>query len=318
MSGGSQNGTANASYAEFLLLAFPGFQESRYLLAVPFFCLYVVILVGSSVLIYTVKAEEGLHTPVCLLIALLFSVNLCGTTVVFPQLILSLLLGASHVSLTLCLAQTFSLYLVLMLECNILLIMSLDRYVAICHPLRYADIVTKKLLVLLTLVGLARSMAVVSPVVILASQVRFCRSNIIGHVACEHMALMKLSCGDTSRNKVVGLVARSISTVFDFSVLLGSYGRIIHVALRITSGRLWRKAFHTCGTHLMVILISYSCSLISSLVYRLAKSASQDVHDFISAVYLFLPWTVNPVIDGVRTKEIRDNVRRVFQRKVLP
>ncbi|KAM6446459.1 olfactory receptor 52K1-like [Liasis olivaceus] len=317
MSDGSQNGTANASYTEFLLLAFPGFQGARYLLAIPCFCLYAIILVGNSILIYTVKVEESIHTPMCLLIALLFLFNICGATVIFPQMILSFLLRASHISLTLCLTQMFFLYFVLMLDCNILLIMALDRYVAICHPLRYVDIVTKKLLVVLTLVALARSMALVSPVVILASQVRFCRSNIIGHFVCEHMALMKLSCGDTSRNRVVGLVARSITFVFDFSVLLGSYSRIIHVALRITSGHLWRKAFHTCGTHLMVTLIIYSCSLISSIVYRQAKSASQDVHNFISAVYLFLPWIVNPIIYGIRTKEIRDNVLKLFQRKLL-
>ncbi|XP_063160847.1 olfactory receptor 52K1-like [Candoia aspera] len=317
VSGGSQNGTANVSYTESLLLAFAGFQEARYLLAIPFSCLHVVILVGNSVLIYTVKVEESIHTPVCCLIALLFSVNICGTTVTFPQMIRSFLLGASHISLALCLTQTFFLCFVLMLECNILLITALDRYVAICHPLCCVDIVTKRLLVVLSLVGLARSMAVVSPGVILASRVRFCQSNIIGHFVCEHMALMKLSCSDTSRNKVVGLVARSITVIFDFSVLLGSYSRIIHVALRITSGQLWRKAFHTCGTHLMVILIIYSCSLISSLVYCLAKSAGQDVHNFISAVYLFLPWIVNPIIYGMRTKEIRDNVLKVFWRKML-
>lgn len=317
MSDESQNGTANISYTDFLLFAFPGFQEARYLLAIPFFCLYIIILVGNSILIYTVKVEESTHNPMCFLIALLFLVNICGTTVIFPQMIVSFLLGASHISLTLCLTQMFFLYFVLMLECNILLIMALDRYIAICHPLSYADIVTRKLLVVLILVGLVRSTAVVSPVVILASQVRFCRSNIIEHFVCEHMALMKLACSDTSRNKVVGLVARSITSVFDFSVLLGSYSRIIHVALCISSGHLWRKIFHTCGTHLMVIFIIYSCSLISSIMYRLAKSASQDVHNFISALYLFLPWIVNPIIYGIRTKEIWVNVLKLFQRKMF-
>ncbi|XP_054830503.1 olfactory receptor 52K1-like [Eublepharis macularius] len=315
MAGGSQNGTANVSYTEFLLLAFPGLQQSRYLLAIPFFCLYVFIVIVNSILIYTIKTESSLHSPMYVLIALLFGVNVCGTTVILPEMLLSFIFGAIRVSLTTCLVQMFFLYFVLMVDCNVLLMMALDRYVAICHPLRYMDIMSKKLLAILTFAALARSLAFVSPVVILASQVRFCRSNIIGHFVCEHMALMRLSCSDISRNKIVGLVARAITTIFDLGFLLTSYSRIIHVALQMTSGHIRHKAFHTCGTHLIVILTVYSCSLISSIVFRLARSATQDVHNLISAVYLLLPWAVNPIIYGMRTKEIRDNLLKLFKSK---
>ncbi|XP_060119828.1 olfactory receptor 52K1-like [Heteronotia binoei] len=313
MSGRSQNGSVNVSYTEFLLLAFPGLQKSRYLLAIPFFCLYILIVVGNSMLIYTIRVESSLHSPMYTLIALLFGVNICGTTVVLPMMLLSFVFGALRISLTACLVQMFFLYFVLMVDYNILLMMALDRYVAICHPLRYMDIMTRKLIVILTLVALARSMSVVSPVVILASQVTFCRSNIIRHFVCEHMALMRLSCSDISRNSIVGLLARTITIIFDVSFFLTSYSRIIHAALRITSGHLRNKAFHTCGSHLLVILTVYSSSLISSAVFRLAKSATQDVHNLISAVYLLLPLAVNPVIYGLRTKEIRNNFLKLFK-----
>ncbi|CAI5773811.1 olfactory receptor 52K1-like [Podarcis lilfordi] len=315
MAGGDQNGTANVSYTDFLLLPFPGLQESRYLLAIPFFCLYFMIVAGNSILIHTVRTDHSLHSPMYVLIALLFAINLCGSTIILPKMLLSFLLGVSHISLTECLVQMFFIYFVLMLDCNVLLLMALDRYVAICHPLHYTDIMTKKLLLILTLVALARSLAVVGPVVILASQVRFCRSNTIGHFACEHMALMKLSCGDISRNKIVGLAARTITIIFDFCFLLGSYGCILQVSMQMSSGHTRHKAFHTCGTHLMVILTVYSCSLVSSLVFRLAKSASQDVHNLLSAIYLFLPWILNPIIYGMRTKEIQDSLWKLLRRK---
>ncbi|XP_015274550.1 PREDICTED: olfactory receptor 52K1-like [Gekko japonicus] len=318
MSGRGPNGTANVSYTEFFLLAFPGLQQSRYLLAVPFFCLYASIIIGNSMLIYTIKAESSLHSPMYALIALLFGVNVCGTTVILPMMLLSVIFGAIRISLTACLVQMFFLYFVRLVDCNILVVMALDRYMAICHPLRYVDIMTKKLMVILSLVALARSVAVVSPVVILASQVRFCRSNVIGHFVCEHMALMRLSCGDISRNKIVGLLVRTITAIFDLSFLLTSYSRIFHVALQISSGHLRSKAFHTCGTHLMVILTVYSCSLISSIVFRLAKSATQDVHNLISAIYLLLPLAVNPIIYGMRTKEIRNNFLKLFKSKWPP
>ncbi|XP_053241190.1 olfactory receptor 52K1-like [Podarcis raffonei] len=309
-----QNTSANTSYREFLLLAFPGFQKSRYLLAIPFFCIYLMIILANSLLIYTVKAESCLHSPMYLLIALLLAVNVFGSTTVLPQMLLSFLFGISSISLTGCLVQMFFLYLAIMLDTGILLMMALDRYVAICHPLHYADILTGKLLGLLAAAALVRSVSIVSPVVILASQVRFCRSNVIEHFACEHMALMKLSCGDTSRNRVVGMAVRSFTIVFDLVFLALSYSKIILTALKMASGSFRHKAFHTCSTHLIVLFIGYSSCLSSSIVFRLAKSASQDVHNLLSVMYLLFPGAINPVIYGVRTKEIRESIQRLFRR----
>lgn len=198
-----QNENANVSYTEFFLLAFPGLQKSQSLLAIPFFCTYLLIVVANSMLIYVVKVENSLHSPMYILIALLLLVNVFGTTTVLPKMLLSFVFGGgSSISLAGCLAQMFFLYLAIMFDTSILLMMALDRYVAIRHPLRYAEILTNRNLALLMLAALVRGVCVVSPVVILASQVRFCRSNTIKHFACEHMALMKLSCGDTSRNRI--------------------------------------------------------------------------------------------------------------------
>ncbi|XP_077782928.1 olfactory receptor 52K1-like [Podarcis muralis] len=312
------SGAANISYTEFVLLPFPGLQDSRQLLVIPFFCLFVVILAANSVLIYTVKAEESLHSPMCLLIALLLAVNICGTATILPRMLLSFLLRASRISLAECLVQMFFLYFTSVLDCSVLLMMALDRYVAICHPLRYADLMTTRLLALLTLASMLRSLFVVSPVVILASRVSFCRSDVISHFACEHMALMRLSCSDISINKAVGMAMRCVDVILDFSILLASYSQIVRTALKIASGNVRHKAFHTCGTHLIVLFVSYSSRLSSSIIFRLAKSASQDVHNLISAVYLLFPWAVHPVIYGVRTKEIRESLRKLFRRSDSP
>ncbi|KAJ6664803.1 hypothetical protein lerEdw1_005775 [Lerista edwardsae] len=231
-----QNESANMSYTEFFLLAFPGLQKSRYLLTIPFFCIYLMILPANSTLIYLVKEENNLHAPMYLLIALLLAVNVFGTTTVLPQMLLSFIFGSSSISLAGCLVQMFLLYLAIMLDTGILLMMALDRYVAICHPLRYADILTNKNLAFLMLGTLVRSLCIVCPVVILASQVRFCRSNIVEYFACEHMALMELSCGDSSRNGIVGTAVRSFTITFDPAFLAISCSRIILAALKMASG----------------------------------------------------------------------------------
>lgn len=313
-----QNDAANMSYVEFTLVPFPGLQEWRPFLALPFSCLLLLIVSTNSIVIYAVKTEESLHSPMCLLIALLLTVNLFGTLAILPRMLFGLVLPASHISLTECLVQMFFLYFTILLDCNVLLMMALDRFLAICHPLRYAELMTTKLLGLLSLLSLLRGLGMVGPVVALASRLRFCHSSVISHFACEHMAVMRLSCSDISVNKRVGIALRCFEVILDLSLLLASYGRIVHTALKISSGNVRSKVLHTCGTHWMVIAISYSSRLSSSVVFRLAKSASQDVHNLISATYLLFPWTVHPLIYGLRTKEIRASLLRLFPRNKLP
>lgn len=315
---GTQSGFANISYAEFIMLPFPGLQHSRYLLAIPFFSVLILIVTANSMVIYTVKVDTNLHSPMYVLIALLFAVNICGALTSLPKMLLSFLFHASYISLTACLVQMFFLYLTSALDCNLLLLMALDRYVAICHPLRYTDIMTNRLLWLLNLVSVIQSVSIVSPVVILASRVPFCRSNVISHFVCEHMALMRLSCGDITINKRTGLAMRCIYIILNLSLLLASYSKIIHTALKISSGNVRNKAFHTCGTHLMVIFIGYFTRLTSSTVFRVAKSASNDIHNLLSAIYLLFPWIVNPIIYGLRTKEIKESIAKIFKRTWSP
>ncbi|XP_005380099.1 PREDICTED: olfactory receptor 52K1-like [Chinchilla lanigera] len=313
MSGWS-NVSANGSYTSFLLVGFPGLRESRILLVLPFLSLYLVILSANALVIYTVIAQRSLHQPMYLLVALLLAVNICASTTVVPAMLFSFSTHFNRISLARCLLQMFCIYFLIVFDCNILLVMALDRYVAICYPLRYPEIVTGRLLVGLLGVAAARSTCIVAPVVGLASRVRFCRSDVIHHFACEHMALMKLSCGDISLNKTVGLTVRIFNRVLDMLLLAASYSRIIHAAFRISSGGARSKALNTCGSHLLVIFTVYSSTMSSSIVYRVARTASQDVHNLLSAFYLLLPCLLNPIIYGARTTEIRQHLATLFQR----
>ncbi|XP_058400521.1 olfactory receptor 52K1-like [Diceros bicornis minor] len=316
MSGWS-NGGSNVSYTSFLLVGFPGLQESRALLVIPFLSLYMVIISANALVIHTVAAQRSLHQPMYLLIALLLTVNICAATTVVPAMLFSLSTRFNRVSLPRCLLQMFCIYFLIVFDCNILLVTALDRYVAICYPLHYSEIVTGQLLAGLVGVAAARSTCIVAPVVVLAFRVRFCRSDVIHHFACEHMALMKLSCGDISLNKTVGLTVRIFNRVLDMLLLGASYSRIIHAAFRISSGQARSKALNTCGSHLLVIFTVYSSTMSSSIVYRVARTATQDVHNLLSAFYLLLPCLVHPVIYGARAKEIRQHLLSLFQRAQL-
>ncbi|KAM4796249.1 olfactory receptor 52K1-like [Rhinophrynus dorsalis] len=308
----TSDSTSHQSHVEFTLLGFPGFRNFRHLLFLPFLSVYIVILATNSIIIHVVRKEGALHSPMYLLISLLSAINICGTTTIVPKMLLSFFFDLNRISLTGCLVQMFFIYFIIMLDCNVLLMMALDRYIAVCKPLRYSNIMTKLNLIQLMIAALVRSVSFVSPVIYLASKVHFCGSNIIRHFACEHMALLSLACGNVTKNKIVGLCLRVISIIFDMSFLATSYGSIMRAALKISTGTVRHKSLHTCGTHILVIMIVYFFSLSSSIVYRVARSVTQDTHNLLSAIYLLIPALVNPLIYGLRTKEIRHRMLKLF------
>ncbi|XP_056416946.1 olfactory receptor 52D1-like [Hyla sarda] len=305
------------SHRDFLLLGFPGFHKSRHLLFIPFFIVYLVILVTNGLIIHTVRAESSLHAPMYVLISSLSAVNICSTTTIVPKMLLGFLFHQNHISLDGCLVQMFFIYCTTMLDCNILLMMALDRYVAICRPLRYSKIMTKQKLVLLSIMALVRCTFTVFPVIYLASRVNFCKSNIIRHFACEHMALLSLACSNITKNKIMGLIIRVIDLLIDMSLLSFSYGSILRVALTMSNDATRHKSLHTCGTHILVILIVYFFRMSSSIVYRVSRSVSQDTHNLLTAMYLLIPALVNPIIYGLRAKEIRIRMLKIFHQKTI-
>ncbi|XP_053756601.1 LOW QUALITY PROTEIN: olfactory receptor 52K1-like [Panthera pardus] len=306
------NSSSNGSYTSFLWVGFPGLQETRALLVLPFLSLYLVIISANALVTHMVVAQQSLHQPIYLLISLL-AVSICVAATVMPTMLFSFSTHFNRISLPCCLLQMFCIYFSIVFDCNILLVMALDCYIAICYPLCYPEIVMGQLLAGLVGAAAARNTCIVAPLVGLVSQVHFCCSDLIHHFACEHMALMKLSSGDISPNKSVGLTVHIFNRVLDMLLLGASYSHIIHAAFWISSGRANSKALNTCGSHLLVIFTVYSSTMSSSIIYRVAPTASPAMHNSLSALYLLLPCLVNPVIYGAGTKEIRQHLATLFQ-----
>ncbi|CAO2582393.1 Olfactory receptor 52H1 [Lemmus lemmus] len=280
------NGNAsifNFSYTSFLLVGFPGLQEWRPFLVLPLTFLYVSIISANALVIHTVVAQRSLHQPMYVLIALLLAVNICASTTVTPKMLEGFVRYANPISLRGCLVQMFFIYFTLLLDYNLLLAMALDRYVAICHPLRYTELMTSQLL------GVAVSL------VVLTATARFCRTSVIQHFTCEYIALLNIACGDLTFNNRLGLAMRLVTVTFDLTLLGTSYTRIIYAAFQISSGGARAKALHTCGSHLLVILTIYLSGLSTSIVFRVAKTVSQ-----------------------MRTKEIRQHIEKMLCGKQSP
>ncbi|OBS80340.1 hypothetical protein A6R68_21457 [Neotoma lepida] len=169
----------------------------------------------------------------------------------------------------------FFIHAFCMMESTVLLAMAFDRYVAICHPLRYSTILTDTIIARIGVVAMMRGSLLMLPCPFLIGRLSFCQSHVIPHTYCEHMAVVKLACGDTRPNRVYGLTA----------------------------------ALLVIGVDLFCIGLSYA--LIAQAVLRLS---SQDARSkALANVYLLFPPALNPVVYGVKTREIRERVAKVFQ-----
>ncbi|KAG9468301.1 hypothetical protein GDO78_023025 [Eleutherodactylus coqui] len=305
----SNHSRIHFSHTEFVLHGFPGIIH-RKLLIIPFLTVYILLLMGNFTIVHRIHAEKSLQSPMYYLISILLLASIACTTSITPKFLLGLSFGLDRISRAGCFIQMFSIYSITTFESGIMLSMALDRYVAVYRPLRYNDIMTKRTLVLLTCVSWVRSAFLVSPVVILTFSAQFCRSNVILSFVCENMGLLSLACGDITRQKMVGLAVRSVITLGDFSLLVLSYSTILYTAMKIATSKNRNKALNTCGTHLLVAMLIYLCTIISSIIYRMRRSMSIDILNLVSATYLMVPATVNPVIYGLRVKEIRKCLRK--------
>lgn len=307
----------NLSHSTFVFRGFPELHRYRRLLALPFSAAYLSVLLGNSLLLYVIGSLERLHSPMYLLICCLCVVDMLAASAILPSMLLSLLVDMDQISLSGCLAQMFFTHFFSSLESTLLLAMALDRYVAICQPLRYATIINSSMLARLLVFTLVRSGSVMATLVALASSLSFCGSNTIQHCYCDHMALVSLACDSTRSSSAAGLAVIVCFVGVDIPLILFSYVKILSVVSQasVASEDRW-KAFHTCGTHLMVMMCFYLVGSVTFLSHNLNIHIPDDVNTFMGVMYILLPATVNPIIYGVRTAEIRNGFFKIFKIQV--
>lgn len=307
----------NFSHSSFIFRGFPELHKYRRLLALPFCVSYLSVLLGNSLLVYVIWSMEHLHSPMHLLIFFLCVVDILSVTTIIPSMILSLLFDRDEISLAGCLTQMFFTHFLSSLESTLLLAMALDRYVAICLPLRYAKIINSSMLVRLLVFTLVRSGTIMATLVGLVSSLRFCGSNTIQHSYCDHMALVSLACDSTEKNNAAGLAVIICFVGVDIPLIFFSYVKILSVVLRaVVDGEDRWKAFHTCGTHLIAIMCFYLVGSVTFLSHNLNIDIPTDINTFMGLMYILFPATVNPVIYGIRTKEIRNGFSKIFKLRI--
>ncbi|XP_016397723.1 olfactory receptor 52K1-like [Sinocyclocheilus rhinocerous] len=307
----------NISFKDFKLIGFYTLGEWRPFLFLPFFLMFSLAITANSILIYLIKSQKSLHSPMYVLIGVMAVLDLIMPMFFVPNMLLSLLFNLSGISLTGCLIQMFGLHFIGTFQSTLLFWMALDRYFAICKPLYYHKCMEIPNFVKFVVVPVIRNGLLIVTMVTLAGRLSYCVTNVIDHSFCEHMALVQLACGDISINNIVGLLAAFLITTTDFILITISYVVIFSSVFR--SGKAHLKAINTCITHIIIMTLTLISALIAFLSYRIRNNISSSNRIFISILYLLFPSCLHPLIYGWRTKEIRQTfLKFINNAKVFP
>ncbi|KAM5315881.1 olfactory receptor 52B4-like isoform 2-T2 [Glossophaga mutica] len=296
------------SYMVFHLLGIPGLEDQYWWISIPFLISYVIALLGNSLLIFIILAKRSLHEPMYLFLCMLAGADLVLSMCTVPQALAIFWFRAGEISLNGCITQLFFNHSSFISESGILLIMAFDRYIAICYPLRYTMILTHSLIGKIGVAVLLRAHGTIFPIIFLLKRLTFCRNNILPHTFCEHIGLAKYSCDDIRVNIWYGFFVLISTVILDIVLIFVSYVLILHAVFHIPSRDARHKALNTCGSHVCVIILFYGPGIFSVLTQRFGRHVPLHVHILLANVSMFAPPMLNPIIYGVKTKQIRDQV----------
>ncbi|XP_074852198.1 olfactory receptor 5AS1-like [Carettochelys insculpta] len=277
-----------------------------------FLLIYSITLVGNGVMIFLIRVNPRLHTPMYFFLGNLSFCDLCCSTLVAPKMLLNFLAERKSISFSACAMQTHFSAFFQDAACLLLAVMAYDRYVAICNPLLYLVIMSrqlcKQLVVGLYAVGLLD--AVISTCLI--SRLSFCSSNIINHFFCDLPPLLVLSCSDTHINEIVMFVFSFFIIASGVATVILSYVYITSTILQIQSTEGRHKAFSTCTCHLTTMVIFYGTVLFMYL--RPTSSYSTGTDKIASVFYVLLIPMLNPFIYSLRNTEVKSALRKIMNK----
>ncbi|XP_005380173.1 PREDICTED: olfactory receptor 52W1 [Chinchilla lanigera] len=293
----------------FILTGIPGLGRAQAWLALMFGPMYLLALLGNGALLTVVRVDSTLHQPMFLLLATLAATDLGLATSIGPALLAVLWLGPRPIPYAACLVQMFFVHALTAVESGVLLAMACDRAVAVGRPLHYPVLVTKARVGYAALALALKAIAIVVPFPLLVARFEHFCAETIRHAYCAHMAVVELVVGNTRANNLYGLALSLAVSGVDIVGITGSYGLIAHAVLRLPTREARAKAFGTCTSHICVILAFYVPGLFSYLTHRFGRhTVPKPVHVLLSIIYLLLPPALNPLIYGVRTKQIRERL----------
>ncbi|XP_012978225.3 olfactory receptor 2A12-like [Mesocricetus auratus] len=295
---------------EVILLGFQVDTTLDYFLFVIFSAFYTFTLLGNGVILGIISMVPRLHTPMYFFLSHLAILDMSYASNNVPKMLANLVTQKKTISFVPCIMQTFLYLAFAATECLILVAMSYDRYVAICHPLHYTVIMSWRVCTALAAASWGFSLLLDTVHLVLILRLPFCGPHEVNHFFCEILSVLKLACADTTLNQAVIFATCVFILVGPLCLVLVSYTRILVAILRMQSGQGRRKAFSTCSSHLCVVGLFFGSAVV---MYMAPKSQHPEEQQKILSLFysLFNPM-LNPLIYSLRNAEVKGALRRIL------
>ncbi|KAG8455579.1 hypothetical protein GDO86_001685 [Hymenochirus boettgeri] len=306
---------SDKAVTHFILLGFQSSQVIKSYLSFFFSAAYLLAILENVAVILLVQWDPKLHTPMYFFLSKLSCLEIFYVSVTVPKILHDLVTNENTISLHGCILQLYLFLSLACTECFLLTAMAVDRYMAICVPLHYYSMMTRKMCWCLCGSSLFLGFLSCSFSIGLITELHFCGPNIINHYLCDISPLINLSCQDISTIELVNFIT-ALFVLFSSSVPITiSYIRIIYAICQIPSDGGWKKSFSTCASHLMVVTIFFGTTIF--MYARPKANQSLDVHKDLSVLYTIVIPVINPMIYTLKNNDMKKSLKNIFVKRLI-
>ncbi|XP_037377417.1 olfactory receptor 5AS1 [Talpa occidentalis] len=297
---------------EFLLVGFTDYLPLRVTLFLIFLIVYILTVVGNLGLIILVNTNTSLQTPMYYFLSNLSFLDISYSTAIAPKMLVNFLASRKSISYYGCALQMFFFACFADAECLILAAMAYDRYAAICNPLLYSTLMSKKVCVCFIVLAYCSGSFTSLVHVNLTFRLPFCGSNVVNHFFCDIPPLLALSCADTYINELLLFALCGFIQTSTFVVIFISYFCILITVLSMKSSGGRSKTFSTCASHLVAVTLFYGTLLFMYL--RPTTSYSLDTDKVVAVFYTVVFPMFNPIIYSFRNKDVKNALKKLLEK----
>uniref|UniRef100_A0A8D0PB88 Olfactory receptor n=1 Tax=Sus scrofa TaxID=9823 RepID=A0A8D0PB88_PIG len=302
---------ANSScVTEFFLLGFSSLGDLQLVLFVIFLCLYLIILSGNITIISVIRLDHSLHTPMYFFLSVLSTSETFYTIVILPKMLINLLSVLRTLSFVSCASQMYFFLGFAVTNCLLLGVMGYDRYAAICQPLHYPILMSWRVCGQLAATCIVNGFLISLVGTTLVFSLPFCGSNKVNHYFCDISPVIHLASAETYINQLVIFICGILVLVVPLTCICISYGFIVSTILKIPSTEGKQKAFSTCASHLIVVIVHYGCA---SFVYlRPSAKYTTGKDRLVTVTYTIITPLLNPMVYSLRNKDVQLAIRKMI------
>lgn len=297
--------------SEFIIVGFPGLHPDYYgLVSAIFFLVYITTVTGNTLFLMLFVTSESLRKPMYIILASLALSDMCFSTVALPKIIARYWFDAGASPFHACFFQMQLIHYFGTINSLILMIMALDRYVAICYSLRYQTIMTNRLTYIFNITAWLAALIAPTIATLHSQQLPYCGPKLIIHCYCDHISITNLACADNSQQKLLALCVALFVLLVPLAFIIYSYCHIITSVMKLANAQSRWKTFATCSTQLCIIALFYVPRCVVYIASVVQYKISTDFRILLILLYSLIPPLINPFIYCLRTQDIRKIVVR--------